>query len=172
MMARPLQVQAGAGPVPARPVVGRRLLVAALPAWLAVAAMACTGVTPAGQPTPTPPSETAFGQTAPRVLTPAPNVSGDPNVGRRLLVSKGCTGCHTIGGVPGATGVAGPNLTNVALRPTIAGESIPNSPEMLVRWLLDPPAVKPGTSMPRLGLTEQEARDLVAFLESQPHNAP
>jgi cytochrome c1 len=67
-------------------------------------------------------------------------------------------------------GVTGPNLTNIVLRPTIAGEAIPNSPDMLVRWLLDPPALKPGTTMPRLGLTEQEARDLAAFLESQPHN--
>jgi cytochrome c1 len=127
-------------------------------------------VTPPGQPTPTPPSETAFGQTAPRILTPAANVSGDPGEGRRLIVAKGCSGCHTISGVPGATGVVGPNLTNITLRPTIAGETIPNSPEMLERWLLDPPAVKPGTTMPKLGLTDQEARDLVAFLESQPHN--
>jgi cytochrome c len=138
-------------------------------AGLLLAAAACSGVTPPGQPTPTPASETAFGQRAPRILTPAPNVSGDPGEGRRLIVAKGCAGCHTINGVPGATGVVGPNLTNVTLRPTIAGETIPNSPEMLVQWLLDPPAVKPGTTMPKLGLTEQEARDLVAFLESQPH---
>jgi cytochrome c2 len=149
-----------------RPLVARHLLVC-----LVVVATACNGVTPPGQPTPTPPSEAAFGQTAPRILTPAPDVGGDPNVGRRLVAAKGCGGCHTIGGVPGATGVAGPNLTNISLRPTIAGETIPNSPDMLVRWLLDPPAVKPGTSMPKLGLTESEARDLVAFLESQPHNA-
>jgi len=75
-----------------------------------------------------------------------------------------------VSGVPGAAGVAGPNLTNVALRPTIAGETIPNSPDRLQQWLLDPPSLKPSTTMPRLGLTEQDARDLVAFLESQPHN--
>ena len=104
------------------------------------------------------------------MLTPAPGVAGDPDVGRGLMHTKGCAGCHTLSGVPGATGVAGPNLTNIALRPTLAGDSIPNSPDMLRRWLLDPPSVKPGTTMPNLGLTEQEARDLVAFLESQPHN--
>ena len=130
----------------------------------------CAGVTPPGQPTPTPGRETAFGQSAPRVLTPAPGVAGDPTAGRRLITQKGCGGCHTVGGVPGATGVTGPNLTNIALRPTLAGESIPNSPETLVQWLLDPPSLKPGTSMPRLGLTAAEARDLAAFLESQPHN--
>jgi cytochrome c1 len=104
------------------------------------------------------------------VLTPASGVPGDPNVGRRLIQERGCGGCHTVNGVPGATGVAGPNLSNIALRPTLAGESIPNSPDMLVRWLLDPPALKPGTTMPNLGLSEQDARDLAAFLESQPHN--
>jgi cytochrome c len=137
---------------------------------LALAASACSGVTPPGQPTPTPGSETSFGATAPRLLTPAPAAAGDPQVGRDLITQKGCGGCHTVGGIPGATGATGPNLTNVALRPTLAGETIPNSPDMLRQWLLDPPAVKPGTTMPKLGLTDQEARDLVAFLESQPHN--
>jgi cytochrome c len=137
---------------------------------LAVFACACSGVTPPGQPTPTPSGSVGFGAAAPRVLTPAAQVAGDPNVGRRLIVQKGCAGCHTVAGVPGATGVAGPNLTNIALRPTIAGESIPNSPGMLMRWLLNPSSLKPGTTMPNLGLSEQEARDLVAFLEAQPHN--
>jgi cytochrome c2 len=148
--------------------LSRRVRLASL--GLVMVVGACSGVTPPGQPTPTPASETAFGQTAPRILTPAPNVNGDPNVSRRLVVAKGCAGCHTIGGVPGATGVIGPNLTNISLRPTIAGETIPNSPDMLVRWLLDPPSLKPGTTMPRLGLTEAEARDLTAFLYSQPYN--
>jgi cytochrome c len=146
----------------------RLLALAAVP--LAIAG--CNGVTPPGVPTPTPSGTNSFGQSAPRVLTPAPAVAGDPNIGRRLIGQKGCGGCHTLSGVSGATGVAGPNLTNVALRPTIAGESIPNSPDMLERWLIDPPALKPGTTMPRLGLSEQDARDLVAFLESQPHNPP
>jgi cytochrome c1 len=66
--------------------------------------------------------------------------------------------------------VAAPNLTNVVLRPTLAGETIPMSPDTLRRWLLDPPALKPGTPMPRLGLTDDQARDLAAFLYSQPYN--
>jgi cytochrome c1 len=103
-------------------------------------------------------------------LTPAAGVAGDPDRGRQLIVQRGCGGCHTVGGVPGATGVAGPNLSNIALRPTLAGDSIPNNPAVLEQWLLDPPALKPGTTMPKLGLSEQDARDLVAFLEAQPHN--
>jgi cytochrome c1 len=146
--------------------MGRRTALALLTLGL----VGCGGVTPAGVPTATPSGTSSFGQAAPRILTPAPDVPGDPQVGRQLIQQKGCGGCHTVDGVPGATGVAGPNLTNVALRPTLAGESIPNSSATLEQWLLDPQSLKPGTTMPRLGLSEQEARDLTAFLESQPHS--
>jgi cytochrome c1 len=97
---------------------------------------------------------------------------GDPTAGRRLFTELGCGGCHTLPGVPGATGVAGPNLNNIGLRPTLAGESIPNSPEMMQAWLLDPQAVKPGARMPKVGLSQPEAADLVAFLFSQPYTTP
>jgi cytochrome c1 len=140
-----------------------------LAALVVLGSAACTGGTPPGAPTPTPPIQPGTRSSAPRSMTPAPNVPGDPQVGAQLMSTKGCSGCHTVDGLPGATGVTGPNLTNITLRPTIAGETIPNSPDMLQQWLLDPPALKPGTSMPKLGLTQAEARDLVAFLESQPH---
>jgi cytochrome c1 len=72
--------------------------------------------------------------------------------------------------VPGASGVAGPNLTNVVLRPTLAGQTIPMSPQNMQRWLLDPHSLKPDTSMPNVGLSAQEAQDLTAFLFSEPYN--
>jgi cytochrome c2 len=102
-------------------------------------------------------------------LTPAPSLPGDPERGRLLMETRGCTGCHTVGGVAGARGVAGPVLTNVVLRPTLAGR-IPTSPENLTAFLLDPAALKPDTTMPKLGLSPEEARDLVAYLYSQPFN--
>lgn len=109
-------------------------------------------------------------------LTPAPNVPGDPQRGRTLftdstiMAPSGCGTCHTIRGVPGATGTVGPNLTNVALRPTIAGETIQNTPENMVRWIADPPATKPGALMPKVNVTDAQARDLAAFLYAQPYN--
>jgi cytochrome c1 len=103
-------------------------------------------------------------------LTPAPSVAGSPENGRRLFTTAGCAGCHTMAGVPGGNGVAGPNLTNVVLRPTLAGETIPLSPDTLVRWLLNPQSVKPGATMPSVGLTPPEAQDLAAFLYSLPYN--
>jgi cytochrome c1 len=36
----------------------------------------------------------------------------------------------------------------------------------LKRWLADPPAVKPGSFMPDLALTEQEIDALIVWLES------
>jgi cytochrome c1 len=38
------------------------------------------------------------------------------------------------------------------------------------RWLLDPRSVKPNTTMPSVGLSQQEAQDLTAFLFSEPYN--
>lgn len=142
----------------------RRWLGVLLPS--AIVLSGCTAPpTLLAQPTPTP----RAAEELPPPLTPAPNLPGDPARGRALIETKGCGGCHTVGGVTPARGVAGPPLTNVVLRPVLAG-TLPNTPENLVRWLLDPPAVKPGATMPRLGLTESEARDLAAYLYSQPYN--
>lgn len=105
-----------------------------------------------------------------RALTPAPGVPGDPAAGRRLFLSAGCGGCHTLTELPTATGVAGPNLANVTLRPTLAGDSIPMTPDTLARFLLQPDALEPGSPMPNVGLTPDEARDLAAFLYSGPYN--
>lgn len=45
----------------------------------------------------------------------------------------------------------------------IAGE-LPNSPDNLVRWIKNPKSVEPNTDMPDLGLTDEEARDVTAYL--------
>ncbi|MBV9170397.1 MAG: c-type cytochrome [Chloroflexi bacterium] len=97
---------------------------------------------------------------------PAPS---DPTAaaGQQLIQQKGCGACHVIPGVPGANGVIAPNLTGVASRTTLAGGDVPNNgPDDLKRWIMDPPAVKPGTSMPKLGLTDDEATKIVAYLET------
>ncbi len=50
-----------------------------------------------------------------------------------------------------------PNLTSYA-----------NDPDFLRRWLRDPAAVKPRTTMPNLDLSDAELADLIAFLNARP----
>ncbi len=88
---------------------------------------------------------------------------GDPARGRALLRPHGCTGCHSIPGVRGANGRAGPALQGFAGRLYIGGVA-ENSAANLIRWLEDPPSLAPHTAMPRTGLSPQEARDVAALL--------
>ncbi len=95
---------------------------------------------------------------------------GDPARGRAELQGYGCTSCHTIAGVPGATGTVGPPLTGIGGRSMIAGR-LPNNPDNMMRWIMQPQEVSPGTDMPDLGVTEASARDIAAYLytlQSQP----
>ncbi len=77
----------------------------------------------------------------------------------------GCVACHTIDGTQ-ARGLVGPNLTRMGARGTIAAGTLENTPDNAARWLRDPEAVKPGSKMPNLHLSESEISALVAFLES------
>ena len=90
-------------------------------------------------------------------------VGGDAGTGKRLVTQYQCGVCHAIPEVQGAGGDAGPSLQGFGRKSYIAGR-IPNQPDRLAAWLRDPPAMKPGTAMPALGLTEQEARHMAAFL--------
>lgn len=99
--------------------------------------------------------------------TPQPTVAvlGDRERGRELVRSAGCTTCHAIPGVPAQPGSVGPPLDGFAGRRTIAGR-LPNTPDDLVRWVLDPQEVDPGNIMPDVGLSEDEARAVAAFLST------
>lgn len=88
---------------------------------------------------------------------------GVPGRGHELIIKYGCGTCHIVEGVAGAQGEVGPMLTNFADRTLIAGR-FPNVPRFLVSWILNPPALKPETAMPALGLTESEARDVASYL--------
>jgi cytochrome c2 len=107
---------------------------------------------------------TASGGALARDTGPAWQVQGgDAARGRKLVSELGCAGCHTIPGVRGANGKVGPPLREVGDRQFIAG-MLRNEPENLVRWLRNPQSVVPGNAMPDMGITEQQARDIAAFL--------
>jgi cytochrome c len=90
-------------------------------------------------------------------------VRGDPERGEAAIARYGCGSCHVIPGLARARGKVGPPLTDFAERAYIAGSAV-NTPNNLVAWIRRPDSVEPGTVMPTLGLSEQEARDVSAYL--------
>jgi cytochrome c1 len=88
---------------------------------------------------------------------------GSPRRGAYLIHQYGCGGCHTIPGVPGAYGLTGPSLARVANRTYLAGRLM-NTPDNMLRWLKDPPAVDSMTDMPNVGLDDRDASHIAAYL--------
>ena len=88
---------------------------------------------------------------------------GDAERGWQALQDYGCFSCHVIPGVPRANATVGPPLNDWANRGYIAGR-LANTPENLILWIRFPQEVNPGTAMPDVGATEQEARDMAAYL--------
>ena len=58
---------------------------------------------------------------------------------------------------PRRTGRFGPDLTHLMSRDTIAAGAAPNTPEMLRLWIKNPDAIKPGSKMPAMGLSDQDS---------------
>ena len=83
--------------------------------------------------------------------------------GRVLLAQYQCGSCHAIPEVAAARGHEGPALTAFGRRIYIAGH-LPNRPETLARWIVDPTALVPGTPMPAMGVHAADARDMAAYL--------
>ncbi|HXN34946.1 MAG TPA: cytochrome c oxidase subunit II [Opitutaceae bacterium] len=105
-----------------------------------------------------------------------PDPSADDPVliarGRALFTAKTCIQCHTIRGDAGV-GVAGPELTHVGSRTTIAGGLLENNRDELHRWIHAPNEVKPGNKMwvngylvNNIKLTAEDEDALVAYLSS------
>lgn len=90
-------------------------------------------------------------------------IGGNPGRGRQVIVDVGCGACHTIPGIREAKGLIGPPLLWWSRRTYIAGE-LPNTPDNLVKWVRSPRSIEAHTAMPALGLSEQQARDVAAYL--------
>jgi cytochrome c len=88
---------------------------------------------------------------------------GDARLGRTDIRKYGCNTCHEISGVPGARGLIGPPLDGIGRRYYIAGE-LPNTPDNLMLWIEHPRQVEPHTAMPEMGVSEQDSRDIAAYL--------
>ncbi len=100
--------------------------------------------------------------------TTPPPTGGGGNLaaGRQVFLGAGCTGCHAVQGVPGATGSVGPNLTRIgAVAETrVAGKTA----EQYIKESLDNPGAFVVTGFPNAmppGLASGANLDnLVAFL--------
>lgn len=92
---------------------------------------------------------------------------GDAERGRETITRYGCAACHVIPDIHGPRGRVGPKLEDFRNQIYIAGK-LPNTPDNLVLWILEPDQVTPGTAMPDLGLSEQEARDVAAYIFAHP----
>ena len=112
-------------------------------ALLSFAASACTG-----------------GKTTPRYTI---ETGGNASRGAQVINQFRCGACHMIPGIHDARGLVAPPLMYFSERTFIAGE-VPNTPDNLVRWIRSPQSIESGTAMPALGLSDQQARDVAAYL--------
>jgi cytochrome c oxidase subunit 2 len=85
--------------------------------------------------------------------------------GQSVFLSHPCVSCHAIRGTP-AGGTAGPDLTHLASRSTIAAGTLPFGRGQLAAWVADPQSSKPGTQMPLVKLEPDELDALLNYLES------
>lgn len=79
---------------------------------------------------------------------------GAPDDGRPRAFGQMCVACHAVGG---RGGNVGPALDGIADRRDVA---------FLERWIRDPGAVKPGTAMPKLPLSDAQITELTTYLST------
>lgn len=89
--------------------------------------------------------------------------NADPEQGREDIERYSCGVCHVIPGVRSSRGVVGPPLDAYSQRAYLAGK-FPNDPELLVNWIRDAPSMAPRTAMPAIAMSEQQARNIAAYL--------
>ena len=85
--------------------------------------------------------------------------------GRHVFETTACLNCHAVGGTNG-TGRFGPDLTHLMSRRTIASGAAENTPKNLRLWIQNPDAIKPGSLMPAMKLSDADLEALVRYLET------
>ena len=85
--------------------------------------------------------------------------------GQRIFETTACINCHAVNGTV-ADGRFGPDLTHLMSRETIASGAAPNTTENLKLWIQNPDAIKPGSKMPAMGLSDPELTAVTAYMET------
>jgi putative membrane protein len=88
---------------------------------------------------------------------------GDVARGKLAIENYGCGSCHVVPGIRTAVGAVGPPLTAFGRRSFVAG-ALPNTVGSLIPFIENPQSIEPGRAMPNLGVTDQDARDIAAYL--------
>lgn len=107
-----------------------------------------------------------------RAETPAPPpqpaaaqpVAGDAERGRTLVPQYACNACHVIPGTTGPQGSLAPTLAGLASRPTISYGAVQNTPANLRQFIQNPGSLNPQSAMPSIGIPDNDAQDITAFL--------
>jgi cytochrome c oxidase subunit II len=85
--------------------------------------------------------------------------------GKHVFETTSCINCHAVSGTP-ADGRFGPDLTHLMSRGTIASGAAENTHANLRLWVQNPDAIKPGSLMPAMRLSDPDLDALVAYLET------
>src|SRR6266481_557480 len=85
--------------------------------------------------------------------------------GKRVFETTACINCHAISGTA-ANGRFGPDLTHLMSRQTIASGAAENTTENLHTWIQNPDAIKPGSLMPAMKLSDPDLDALTGYLET------
>jgi cytochrome c oxidase assembly factor CtaG/cytochrome c551/c552 len=89
----------------------------------------------------------------------------EASAGKALIGQYGCGTCHTIPGVDDAKGRVGPPLGGIADRVFIAGR-LQNSTDNMAKWIEHPQSVSPGSAMPEMGISADNAHEIARYLET------
>ncbi len=109
-------------------------------------------------------SESDFRKWWSHQLTAPAESSGKTAAGEQVFQMH-CGSCHAIRGTD-AAGAAGPDLSHLMERSTIAAATLPNTPANLARWVADPQSLKPGSQMPAPSLSGSDLKDVGDYLRT------
>lgn len=85
--------------------------------------------------------------------------------GATIVAQGTCAACHRVRGTAAAAR-AGPDLTHLASRRSLAAGTLPMTRGAVQGWIAQPRALKPGTMMPPTALTAADADALSRYLMS------
>jgi cytochrome c oxidase subunit 2 len=85
--------------------------------------------------------------------------------GKHVFERNACMNCHAVGGTP-ADGRFGPDMTHLMSRATIAAGAAENTHDNLRLWIQNPSAIKPGSLMPAMKLSDADLDAVVSYMET------